>query len=116
VAPSLRAQQTAEEMDPGRWCVPEEVGRHPQRDGPTCYTCTAQETRLPGTREGQCCTSNPERTDARKGTSGESERKQRHNELRSIGTATSEEGEDIRQEFQDVSRAGDRQADNRDFH
>jgi hypothetical protein len=33
-----------------------------QRDDPLCYSCTAQGTQSLGTRQGQCCTRNPERT------------------------------------------------------
>jgi hypothetical protein len=44
----------------------------------SCCSCTAQETRSSGTRAGQCCKSNPERTDVREETSGATGMQQRH--------------------------------------
>jgi hypothetical protein len=57
--------------EPGRWYIPEEVGRRLQRGDPTCQSSTAYETLLSGTRQGQDSSRNPERTDVREETSGE---------------------------------------------
>jgi uncharacterized FlaG/YvyC family protein len=41
---SLRAPPTAKEMDPGRWCVPAEVGCYLRMVDSLCLSCTAQKT------------------------------------------------------------------------
>jgi hypothetical protein len=55
-ASSHRAPSTAEEMDPGRWWVPAEVGRCLQRDDSLHSSCTMQSAK---TRQGQCSTRTP---------------------------------------------------------
>jgi hypothetical protein len=92
------AAPKAEETDPGRWWVPEEVGRRLQWVGPQCLSCTAQGTRSSGTRQGQRRTRNPERTDVRE--------RRWAKQNRSAITA-------IRQDLRENHRAGDREAHRR---
>jgi hypothetical protein len=40
-ASGCKAPRTSEETDPGRWWVPEEVGRRLHTDDPPCRSCTA---------------------------------------------------------------------------
>jgi hypothetical protein len=69
-ASSCRASPTADQTDPGRWQVPEEVTCSPPRDDPPCHSCTTQGTRSSGRYL--------ERTDVREEMSGATGMQQRH--------------------------------------
>jgi hypothetical protein len=75
-------------MNPGRWWVPEKVGRCPQTDDPPCRSWTAK-----GTRSW--------RTDGREETAEGPRMQQWNKGPKRTTAATSEEGEDIRQDLQE---------------
>jgi hypothetical protein len=58
LASSHRVLLKSEEMDPGRWWVPAEIGCCLRTVDPPCRSCTVQGTRSSGTRQGWCCMRN----------------------------------------------------------
>jgi hypothetical protein len=80
----------------------------PQSNDPPCHSCTTQGTRLSGTRQGQSCTKNPERTDVWDETLGETRRHQWNKKSRLKGATTSE-GEESWQDLQEGSHTEDRE-------
>jgi hypothetical protein len=111
LAPSHKVPQLAEEMDPGQWWVPEEVGRCLQKDGPLhsirdmSYRTNGQTEMTKKTRHRQCCKMNPDRRDVQEETSGATRMQQWNKGQRLKGAAMSEKREDIRQDLQEGSRA-----------
>lgn len=86
-------------MDLGKWRILEEADCHPQRDDLPCHSCIVEGTGSSGTRQGQCYTRNPERTNIQEEISGETGGHQCKKGLRHNPATTSEEGEDIRQDL-----------------
>jgi hypothetical protein len=95
---------------PGKLWIPEEIGRHRQKDNPPCRSGTSQET-----LQGQGWTRNFGKTDAREETSGESGRQHWNKGPRPKEAAASRKQEDIQWDLQGDFWAGDRKANSRIF-
>jgi hypothetical protein len=81
----------------------------PAEDDQPCHSCTTQGTRSSGTRQGQYFKRNLDRTDVPEETSGTTDMQQWNKGPRLKGAATCKKREDIRQDFQEGSSAGDRE-------
>jgi hypothetical protein len=68
-----------------------------------------------GTRQGQCCTRNPEKADVREEASGASRMQQRDKERKPKTTVTSGKQEDIRRVLHEGSCTGSREANSQIF-